>query len=546
MLIHQINEKNYLEEREKGKAELDAKFLAYDKLKQVAETVPLTRQLAKQFRDPTVWAYATLFDKQGNALKLTPYQDKFINDNHRFVHITASNQIGKTFAMCIKALHHAMHVPNASVLIISKSEQQAVMILDEIKWLMRRARLNYSEHIGDIENRTELHLKGHDQSVSVIRCFPPTTSVLGFPATLIVCDEIAFWEKAGELSPTEYYDQVLEPRTNMTKSWTHEFLTLGQIVFISNPNGKKGIAWRSYSEDERFHCYMYCWLAYPANTLEEYQKAKKRLPAYRFASIYAAEYMSAEGGFIKFEQYQAFANYNVPMIIPPGSTIYLGGDFSGEDVRSKSRDLNVLYGVVQVENKNSPMFPRIRLVYRKEWQSGTKKSIIYEEIRRLAGLPEVTIGKFAYDKVGVGDKVKNDLIDQGILSEYQIESLTYSLPNKSDVFINLQSIFELGMIEGVDIPKLREQIMGLEVKQPEGSTHLKIHHRTEGLHDDEPDALANACWAAKRLSSVPVSASFVRHNTDEKLPEEEKPCRHEFLLPTSWGGLECKSCGEEL
>ena len=44
--------------------------------------------------------------------------------------------------------------------------------------------------------------------------------------------------------------------------------------------------------------------------------------------------------------------------------------------------------------------------------------------------------------------------------------------------------------------ELREQLFGLEVTQMEGSSHLKIHHRTEGMHDDEPDALGNAVWAA--------------------------------------------------
>ena len=322
-----------------------------------------------------------------------------------------------TFAICVKGLHHALHVPNASVVIVSKSEQQAVMVLDEIKWLMKRARIDYSEQVGEIENRTELHLKGPRGSISVIRCFPPTTSVLGFPATLEMLDEINFWEKIGELSPIEYYDQVLEPRTNMTKSWSHPFLTMGQIIFISNPNGKRGIGWRTYSSDNRFNCYKYCWLAYPENTLEEYNEAKKRLPSYRFASIYAAEYVSAEGGFITLDQYNLFANWNIPLTIPPGSILFLGGDFGGEDIKSKNRDLNVLYGVVQVENTNAPNFPRIRVVYRKEWPSGTKKSLIYAEIARLNEMEEITIAKFAYDKVGVGDKLKNDLIDQGILSE---------------------------------------------------------------------------------------------------------------------------------
>lgn len=537
MLIHQVNEDNFLEERKKGEEEVQLKFDAFDSLR----TKPLTdtqlkQEFAKQFKDPTLWAYGTLFDKQDQRLKLWYYQDKFINDTHRFIHVTASNQVGKTFSICVKAAHHALFVPNASVMVISKTEQQANMILDEIKWLLKRARISYQELIGEIENRTELHLLGPNNSISVIRCFPPTTTALGFPATLLICDEIGFWEKTSDLEPIEYYDQVLEPRTNFTKNLTHPFLTMGQIIFITNPNGQQGIAWRSYSQDDRFHCYSYCWLANPFNKLEEYNEAKKRLPSYRFASIYAATYVTADGGFISLNQYNSFTRYNTELVIPPGSLLYLGGDFAGEDIKSKSRDLNVLYGVVQVENKTHPSFPRIRVVYYKEWPSGTEKSIIYTEIERLKNLPGISIAKFCYDKVGVGDKVKNDLMDQGILSEYQIESLTYSLPNKSDVYINFQSLFELGMIEGRDISKLREQLLGLVVEQPKGSTHLKIHHKTEGLHDDHPDALANACWAAKRLGSVPVSVNIVLDSS-----AQTERCRHPALRAVD-GELQCQKC----
>jgi len=544
MLIHQITEENFLEEREKGKIELQKKFDKFDGLLTAANSgIDVRVQLAEAFKDPTIWAYATLVDKNNKRLKLEPYQDKFVNDRNRFVYVTASNQIGKSFAGgAVKGLHHALHVPNASVIIISKSEQQAVMVLDEIRWLLRRSKIEIlNERVGEVENRTELQLKGPHNSISVIRCFPPTNTVLGFNATLLICDEINFWEKAGELSPIEYYDQVLEPRTNMTKSWDHPFITMGQVFFISNPNGKKGIGWRTFSSDDRFHNYKYCWLAYPGNSIEEYNEAKKRLPIYRFSSIYAAEYVSADGGFITPEQYEQFAKHNAPLVIQPGSVLYLGGDFSGEDVKSKNRDFNILYGIVQSPNPFNESFPKLKVVYLRTWPAGTKKTEIYEEINRLKNMPEVSIAKFCYDKVGVGDKVKNDLIDNGILNDYQIESLTYSLQNKSEVYVNFQSCFEQGILEGRDINDLREQLLGLEVVQMEGSSHLKIHHKREGLHDDHPDALANACWAARLLRSVPVS---LKYDADYSGVIEIDECKHIELKEAPMGELECKKCGE--
>jgi len=516
-LIEEVNETNFEEKRIIGQREIQSKFDSFDKLRKY--NIPIKEfnaHCSVLFKDPTVWAYATLKDDQGEPLKLWYYQDRFINDKNRFVFATASNQVGKTWAICVKALHHAIHVPNASVLIISKSEDQAIHVLDIIKKLINQARIPYQELVGEIENRTELHIEGPNKSESILRSFAPTSGVLGFPATLELCDEINFWEKNSDLTPTDYYDQMLEPRTNMAKNFTHPFLTMGQIVFISNPNGQQGLGWRSFNGDSRFNNYIFNWLACPRNSLEEYIEAKNRLPPHRFASIYAAQYVSVEGGFISLEQYEKFASYNSPLIIPPGSVVFLGGDFAGEDVKGKATDWNVLYGVIQIPNKHQPLFPRIQVVYHKRFSPGTKKSEIYDELEHLKGL--CTIAKFAYDKVGVGDNVKSELIDRQIFIETQIESLTYSLPNKSEVYLNFQSLFQHGLIEGRDIPELKEQIMGLRVEQPEGSVHLKVHHKTEGVKDDEPDSLANACFAAKRLASPPVSAMWIPYKPPRTRP----------------------------
>ena len=96
--------------------------------------------------------------------------------------------------------------------------------------------------------------------------------------------------------------------------------------------------------------------------------------------------------------------------------------------------------------------------------------------KELFNLFKEQIIKFAYDKVGVGDSVKNDLKKEGTLSEHQIEALTYSLPNKSEVYYTLKHLFEQRKIIVPNNPKLKEQIRGLYFEKPEGSNYIKIHH----------------------------------------------------------------------
>ncbi len=511
MIIHEVTEENFEEEREKGELVVQSKFDNWDKLGKLKISIDeFNAKAAYLLRDPTIWAYATLRDKQNKQLKSYYFQDRVNNDRHRFIHCTAANQIGKTWGFgIIKGSHHAIHVNNASVMLISRSEDQAKGILDEIKWMFKRARIDYTEFEDEITNRFEYHLKSPDGiGTSVIRVFPPTPAILSFPSTLTIMDETGFWEQKNVgMSPIAYYQQCVEPRTNATKNWKHPFLTMGQIISLTNPNGQDGLAWWLRNE-ETFHNYTYNWLANPNNTLEEYKAKEKSLPPIRFASVYAAKYMLASGGFITLEQYLRFKAYNHPLVIQPGMTLYLGGDVAGESPKSKNTDSSVLYAVTQIPNKDFPQNPRLRVVHRKSFPPGTPREDFYNEIDMLKKLPGVHIAKFAYDKPGVGDSVFRDLMQRGILNENQIEPLTYSLPSKSEVYLNFQQLFHQDMIEGCQIDKLQEQILALKVEQPIGSIHIKVHHKTEGIKDDEPDALANACFVARGNTDF-FESSFV-------------------------------------
>ncbi len=532
MLIHEITEQNFEEELKKGELLIQKKFDSWDHVCKANLSIDIfKKKTAELMKDPTIWSYATLQDKQNVKLRSYHFQDVVMNDRYRFVQCSAGNQMGKTWgAGIIKGTHHALHVNNASVMLISRSENQAKGILDEIKWMLKRANIDYTPFVDDVENRFEYHLTSPDGiGTSVIRVFPPTPAILSFPATLIIMDENGFWEsKTCTMDPTAYYQQCVEPRTNATKNWYHPFLTMGQIVGITNPNGQNGLAWWLRNNSE-FHNYTYCWLANPNNTLKEYKAKEKSLPPIRFASVYAAQYLLASGGFITLDQYERFKAYNCPLVIPPGSTLYLGGDFASEEPQSKNTDWSTLYAVVQVKNPLFPQNPRLRVVHRKDFAPGTPREDYYNEIAMLKKLPGVYTGKFGYDKIGVGDSVKRDLNNRGILNDHQIEALTYSLPNKSEVYLNLQQLFHQDMLEGCDIPKLGEQILALKVEQPVGSIHIKVHHKTEGVKDDEPDALANACFVAKNAVGF-LDSSFI---SSQASPQDKGQSKYDKVLKRS-------------
>lgn len=513
MIIEEIDEKNFMDRNEEGQKRVDLKIRKLERQIEVANLEAKNNQVKVEdktpinwnlFLDPTIWAYKFLRDKQNNPLILRGYQDKIINDRHRFIVCVAANQVGKTWAMCVKALHHAIFASNASVLIVSKSEQQAIMILDEITWMMRRANIRFDTMIDEVENRTELQITNVDKKgVSVIRCLPPTKRVLAYPATLIICDEIGFWE-IDKMDSVDFFEQVIVSRTLETKNWKNDHFTMGQIVCISNPNAQQGALWYLWNNPE-FHQYRFNFLSNPNNTIGEYEAAKRTKPSDIFDSVYAAVFSSSAGGFVTGSEYQdAIRDYSV--FPPPNIVICLGGDFAGEDTKSRDVDFSVLFGGIRVREEK---VDKVKVVYYKEFPPRTKKALIYEEIKRLKP------SHFAYDKAGVGDSVKNDLIDNHILSEYQIESLTYSLPNKSEVYYNMKHLFEQRKIIIPDLAKLKEQLLGLRFEKTEGG-HIKVHHQ-EGFHDDWADALANCCWATIRSSGVPVDLTVIKTEKDKKI-----------------------------
>lgn len=509
MLIEEIDEKNFLEKNEEGRKRVELKIKKFEN--QIERATAVEKLKGKnsavankdsvdwyQLFDPTIWAYKHLRDKQNNPLILRGFQDIIINDKHRFVNTVAANQLGKTWTACIKAIHHALFVNNASVLIISRSEQQAIMILDEIKWMMKRAQMSFKTVIGDVENRTELHVTNMDKKgTSVIRCLPPTLSALAYPATLIIPDEEDFWVIDG-MTQIEFFQRVILSRTFETKNWKNNCIcgvpscghfTMGQIFAISNPNMEGGLLWSQY-KSSNWHSYRFDYLSNPNNKLEEYLKAKEELPSDIFNSTMAAVFSSGSGGFITEDEWKdAARDYN---LIAP-ARFFLGGDFAGEDTKGRDVDQSALFGAENIKETKD----MVKVCYQKDFPIRTKKEIIYNEISML----KEQIVKFAYDKVGVGDSVKNDLKERGILSEHQIEALTYSLPNKSEVYYNLKHLFEQRKIIVPNLPKLKEQLLGLRFEKTEGG-YIKIHHKTEALHDDWADALANACYAARILKGA--------------------------------------------
>ena len=263
-----------------------AKFEAWDVVlekKTLEEGTP--EEIAEAYfllQDPTIYAYAFFKDprKPQQRFKMYYYQDAIINDPHRRIIFAAANQIGKSIALCIKALTFAFHNPGKTVLMTSKTLPQSKDLLRQIKQFLQNSRLDYKYDIGDSETKTEIYFKHfvdeevYDEKLqktfiqtkelpqSRIICVPATEAALGYAVDLALEDELFFYEN-GE----NFHKQILQPRTYTTK---------GQIIVFSNPNGQQGIGWELWNDDD-FHRYRFNFLDCPTNTQEEFDRLSKNL-----------------------------------------------------------------------------------------------------------------------------------------------------------------------------------------------------------------------------------------------------------------------------
>ena len=88
------------------------------------------------------------------------------------------------------------------------------------------------------------------------------------------------------------------------------------------------------------------------------------------------------------------------------------------------------------------------------------------------------------------------------------------------MYYNMKHLFEQRRVMLPDIPKLKEQLLGLRFDKTDAG-HIKVHHKKEGLHDDYADALANCLYMAARYGSG-LSVDFVEIPNIKKKKEKKK------------------------
>ncbi len=426
-----------------------------------------------------------------------------IKPQKEFCAIT-SRQIGKSTAIAIVSLWSAVFNKypgtlsnNTSVLISSASDIQAKKLLYEMKKLIklgdRYMRNTYkdengeplfgkeffSELLDDNEpnNTTTITFRPHDaelhgpyllkesKSGSTIKSYPPTSSVLGETASVVIIDEAG---KSDKITDQFFYD-YLYPTGNSTDAIR---------IYTSTPWVSSGFFYRMVDPDSNYG-------GSPADVvLFTVDAIKEENPKYYETVIQTVDQLNADGKsdevqrayycrFVKGEQsyfdpesvIQMFTNDYQP-IFAYGKPCDMGVDFGGQ-VISKT--------VITISEMNED--DEVRRLFHRSYEVG-KDNTLVEDIAAL--LKDFNIQRIVVDDCPQGDYMIREMIERG----WNIHPMNFR-SEKIKKYGAFRSTLNRGKIQSYEDDKLRTEMLALEFGNT--SRNSVIQH-APGYTDDLIDS----------------------------------------------------------
>lgn len=501
-------------------------------------------EVYQMLEDPTIYSYAFFKNNKNEPFKLYPYQDLILNDNHKRVLFCAANQIGKSVALCIKALTYSLMNPGTTTLMVSKTFPQSKDLLRQIKELLRTSELDSTFSIGDTETKTEIYFKHLEEykefdsnlgkhfdrvrelKQSRIICVPATEAALGYPVDLMLIDELAFFDD-GEY----FYKQIAQPRTYTTK---------GQIIVFSNPNGQQGIFWELWNSP-RFHRYRFNFLDCPTNTQEELDETCQELTKEQVDSTLLAEFTSPEGSFLSLEERRCIQeerqNFVPASITEP---VYIFFDWA------KSRDRTVRGVGVPTKDGRGVFIHELF-----EYPQGTGYDSIVEDLKKfILERGQSSVAMVGWDNTGVGRGIE-DFIKRIREMGVMCNPVEFSLENKSAIYLNFKLLVEK-TLKGdglLSMPKLAEcdkQLSKLVFKKSTRGLWM-VHHEKESDRDDYPDCIAGLCSLIVQPENAPVTVTDVggvEESRSKRVHKDVDRCECGNILDP-WDEV-CSNCQKEV
>lgn len=421
--------------------------------------------------DPSIFAYNFFTDPKGNPFKVHPHQDLILNDNSDRILLNIARQTGKSTTAAIKAIHTSYFNDNALVLIMSATKPQALEVVRKIKTFLNTSRFTTWKELmpKGKENKAEVELRNPGKkTISRIISVPATDAARGYSPTLVICDEMAFWEDQDNI-----FNQVVLPMVDATG---------GTIMALSTPNGRHGSFFNCYNS-KHWSSYNFNWRANPLNTQEKMDMKKEVMTDLQFRAEYEAEFVSSRDSYFTQYEIKNSINNEANQGWKGEAGVVVAVDFG------KIHDKCVIDIGAIINPEQDRKRQVIRLLDRRVKPLGTNYAFVIHELEEINNIMKPST--FILDSTGVGEGPSDILISRSV----PVEPFKFSLFSKITIMNNLKILMQQSRVQ---IPNERELLSQLEmfeyIASKSGGVAQPKLHAPEGQHDDEVDALALMCY----------------------------------------------------
>ena len=456
MLINQITKKET--------EQLQKRFEAFDGMLENKQ-----QALGYMKHDPSLFAYFFFRDDRGKRFKTLPWQDKFLNSKHKRRLLCCARQIGKSTTAGILALHAAYFNPGYTILVVSRTKDQAMEFVYRMRKFLNTSRFTIWQELQPRknENKKEIILQSETKGIeSRIIVVPCTDAALGYSANIVIGDEAARWENGDYV-----FREVIEPTT----TWTE-----GDIYLLSTPAGKQGFFWQCYNLQDNWEVYQFDWHANPFLT-KEYMDAKRKIhTSLSWAMNSDAKFVVSQNAYFTPMEIDGSINVESGLGYKGESPVVVGVDFG------KVND-NCIIDIGCVLDPTKPKNEQVvRLLDRRVKPLGTDYAIILEELKAIN--LSMNHPHFVLDVTS--GEVPSDFLKQAGCA---VTPFKFTIQSKILLMNNLKVLMQQNRLQIPEARELRDQLEMFEYEVSEVNQDRMKLHAPEGKHDDEVDALALMC-----------------------------------------------------
>ncbi|MEM4497320.1 MAG: terminase large subunit [Nitrososphaerota archaeon] len=315
--------------------------------------------------------------------------------------VCAGRQTGKSTIIAAKALHFAVTRPNVTVLIVSATLRQSMLMFDKILEFVENNQL--LKKCVKRKTRTRIWFTNGSKIIA-LPCGRYGHSLRGHTAHLIIMDEAAFM-------PEEVISNVVLPMISTTN---------GYAWMLSTPWDQQHIFWKAYQSDtwSKHHWSTDMNPLVPKEFLEE---QRRLIGEERFAIEYLAIPVEEQSSFFPIKLLRSCAD-DYEIIPEPGGVA--GYDPGGKESQA---------AFIVLKKKDD----KIRVIYQKA-ERRERYTDFNAEIADFH--KQYPLQKLYVDMTGLGNPILEHL--QELLGKSVVEGVMLTDRKKEELFMNLKLMLE--------------------------------------------------------------------------------------------------------